>query len=216
VPLGGLQWLPTRQPVVIDLWKSDNSPQHATFTTIANWSTRGQKDTTWRGQTYLWSKSENFLKFIDAPLVSGEIFELATDIVDRPTAELFEAKTWRLTNVHDLSRDRQDYRRYIQSSHGEFTVAKDIYVELNTGWFSDRSACYLAAGRPVITQETGFTRHYGGNTGLFAFSTLEEIREATASIRADYTAHSKAAFAIAAEFFEAEKVLASLLDRAGV
>jgi hypothetical protein len=216
VPLHGLQWFPTRQPVVTDLWKSDNPPQSASFTTIANWSTRGQKDLSWRGQIYFWSKSENFLKFIDAPLVSEETFELATDIGDRPTAELFQGKGWRLSSVHDLSRDRHLYRQYIHRSSGEFTVAKDIYVELNTGWFSDRSACYLAAGRPVITQETGFTRHYGGNTGLFAFSTLEEVKEAVAAIRADYAVHSKAAFAIAADFFEAEKVLATLLDRAGI
>jgi hypothetical protein len=89
-------------------------------------------------------------------------------------------------------------------------------VRLNTGWFSDRTACYLAAGRPVITQETGFTAHYGGKEGLLAFSTMEEITEAAASIRADYKKHSSAARAIAREVFEAEKVLASLLERAGV
>jgi hypothetical protein len=106
--------------------------------------------------------------------------------------------------------------RYIQQSKGEFTVAKDQYVRLNTGWFSDRSACYLAAGRPVITQETGFTRHYGGKLGLFAFTTMEEITETVKMINADYKAHCKAAFEIAKEYFEAEKVLASLLERASL
>jgi hypothetical protein len=111
-----------------------------------------------------------------------------------------------------LSIDIDVYRGYLNSSKGEFTVAKDQYVRLNTAWFSDRSACYLAAGRPVITQETGFTRLYGGNRGLFAFRTLEEIAEAVREINADYALHSKAAFEIAAEYFEATKVLQRLLQ----
>ena len=89
-------------------------------------------------------------------------------------------------------------------------------MRLRTGWFSDRSACYLAAGRPVITQETGFTRYYGGGKGLFAFDSLEEIADAARAIEADYATHSRAAYEIAAEYFEATTVLASLLDRAGV
>jgi hypothetical protein len=112
--------------------------------------------------------------------------------------------------------DWNGYRDYIRNSRGEFTCAKDQYIRLNTGWFSDRTACYLAAGRPVITQETGFTSHYGGKEGLLSFSSMEEITDAVASIRADYKKHSRAALAIAREVFEAEKVLASLLDRAGV
>jgi len=95
-------------------------------------------------------------------------------------------------------------------------VAKDQYVRLKTGWFSDRSACYLAAGRPVITQETGFTRLYGGQRGLFAFETLEDIVEAARAIRADYQLHSRAAYEIAAEYFEATKVVGRLLELAGV
>ena len=115
-----------------------------------------------------------------------------------------------------LSIDHHRYRDYIQNSKGEFTVAKDQYVRLNTGWFSDRSACYLAAGRPVITQETGFTDHYGNGAGLFAFNSLGEISEAVKMINADYRKHSRAASAIAAEIFDAGKVLRSLLQRAGV
>jgi hypothetical protein len=121
-----------------------------------------------------------------------------------------------LASPRQLSLDRELYRRYIQCSRGEFTVSKDNYVRLNTGWFSDRSACYLAAGRPVITQETGFTRLYGDGKGLFAFSDLEDVREAVTAINADFATHSRAAYEIAKEFFEAEKVLASLLERAGV
>ena len=94
--------------------------------------------------------------------------------------------------------------------------AKDQYRRLNTAWFSDRSACYLAAGRPVITQETGFTENYGGDFGLLTFKSLGEIAEAVKKIEADYKKHSDAARQIARETFEAEKVLKSLLDRAGI
>ena len=217
VPLHGLEWLPTRQPVVTDYWKTDSSPSNdAIFTTIANWSTRGKKDVTWNNETYLWSKSENFLTFIDAPAFSRETFEIAADIRDLSTAERFRKKGWRLSDPYALSSNQKSYQTYIKNSYGEFTIAKDQYVRLNTGWFSDRSACYLAAGRPVITQQTGFTQLYGGEKGLYAFSDIDHIRLAAAEIRVDYPTHSKAAFEIAREFFEAEKVLASLLDRAGI
>ena len=109
-----------------------------------------------------------------------------------------------------------DGRDYIRRSKAEFTVAKDQYVRLNTGWFSDRSGCYLAAGRPVIIQETGFTRIFGKQDGLFAFNSLGEIAEAVKQINADYSRHSHGARKIAREFFEAEKILRSLLDRAGI
>lgn len=217
VPLHGLQWLPTRQPVVTDFWKTEAPPKSgAIFTTVTHWSTGGRKDVTWNGETYLWNKSENFSKFIGAPAIAGESLEIATDVQEASTAERFRIKGWRLKSPYGLSTDRELYRRYIQESRGEFTAAKDQYVRLNTGWFSDRSACYLAAGRPVITQETGFTRFYGGEKGLFAFSDLDGIREAADAIRADYATHSRAAYKIAQESFEAEKVLASLLERAGV
>lgn len=217
VPLHGQRWMPTRQPVVTDLWKTESAPPDgAVYSSIANWNTSGKKDIEWRKETYLWSKSLEFLKFSDAPRCAGETFELATDIKDKATRELFVRNGWRFVSPHELSIDWDGYLLYIQDSKGEFTVAKDQYVRLKTGWFSDRTACYLAAGRPVITQETGFTDFYGGKEGLFAFSSMDEIVEAAAAIRADYKRHSKAAFDIAREFFEAERVLADLLECAGV
>lgn len=218
VPLHGFTWIPTRQPVVTDLWKSDAPPPGgAVFTSVANWSTSGIKDIAWRGDQYLWSKSLEFMKFVDAPARAGENFELATTIKDDATRALFLRNGWRLADPESLSIDHDRYRAYLQNSKGEFTAAKDQYVRLRTGWFSDRTACYLACGRPVITQETGFTRHYGGNRrGLFGYRTMDEITEAVREINADYRAHCRAAFEIAAETFEAEKVLAALLDRAGI
>jgi hypothetical protein len=217
VPLHGFKWLPTRQPVVTDLWKTARSPScAAVFTTVANWSTSGLKDITWRGKKYLWSKSREFLRFIGAPKKAGETFEMATNIDDPRTRKKFEQNGWRLTSPLQMSVDYWLYRDYIQRSKGEFTVAKDQYVQLNTGWFSDRSACYLAAGRPVITQETGFTKNYGSKEGLLSFRSLDEIAGAVKAINADYAKHSRAARAVAREFFESEKVLQSILDQAGI
>jgi hypothetical protein len=217
VPTHGFRWLPTRQPVVTDLWKTArNLPHAAVFTSVANWSTSGLKDITWRGKKYLWSKSREFLRFISAPNRSGETFELATNIDDIKTQKKFLRNGWRLRCPLQMSVDYWRYRDYIRRSKGEFTVAKDQYVRLNTGWFSDRSACYLAAGRPVITHETGFTRTYGGKLGLLSFRSLDEIADAVKIINANYAKHSRAARALAREFFEAEKVLKSVLDRAGI
>jgi len=217
VPKHGFKWNATRQPVVSDLWKTTRTPTRAAmFTSIANWSTSGLKDITWRGRKYLWSKSREFLRFVAAPKKSGETFELATNIPDAQTREKFDRNGWRFTCPLQMSVDYWLYRDYIRQSKGEFTVAKDQYVHLHTGWFSDRSACYLAAGRPVITQETGFTDNYGGDAGLLAFSSLGEIAEGVKMINADYKKHSGAARQIARDIFEAEKVLKSLLDRAGI
>jgi hypothetical protein len=216
VPLHGFKWLPTRQPVVTDLWHT-NAPlaSGAVFTSVANWNTSGKKDIEWQGEKYLWSKSLEFLKFIDAPKVAGEEFELATSINDPTLREKFAASGWRFTSPDRMSIEFDEYREYLRGSKGEFTVAKDQYVRLNTGWFSDRTACYLACGRPAITQETGFTRHYGQQKGLFAFKTIEEIGEAVREINADYAMHCRAAYEVAREYFEAEKVLRELLEKAG-
>ena len=217
VPTHGFKWLPTRQPVVLDFWKTKRPPAHAAlFTSIANWSTSGLKDISWRGEKYLWSKSREFLRFVAAPKKAGEPFELATSIKDRQTREKFERNDWLLRSPVDLSINYWLYRDYIQRSKGEFTVAKDQYVRLNTAWFSDRTACYLAAGRPVITQETGFTKLYGGDAGLFGFRSLGEIVDAVKVINGNYLKHSDAARQIACEIFDAERVLGSLLALAGI
>jgi hypothetical protein len=217
VPAHGLKWLQTRQPVVTDFWKTNRAPRTgAVFTTVANWTTSGLKDFEWRGERYDWSKSREFRRFIDAPRRSGEPFEIATDMKKPPTRARFERHGWRLRVPHDLSADHHLYRSYLRKSKGEFTVAKDQYVRLNSGWFSDRSACYLAAGRPVITQETGFSEHYGSGTGLFGYKSLGEIADAVQQINADYAKHSRAARGLARNVFEAETVLRSLLDRANI
>ena len=131
VPLHKLKWLPTRQPVVTDLWKTNRAPAAtAVFTSIANWSTSGLKDIEWHGEKYLWSKSREFLRFVAAPKRSGEPFELATDIKEEKTREKFLRNGWRFREPHEMSVDYWQYRDYIRRSKGEFTVAKDQYVRL--------------------------------------------------------------------------------------
>jgi len=215
VPLHGLEWLPTRQPVVTEFWDTrGQAPAGNAFTTITNWS--ASETIRWRGKAYLWSKSEEFMKFVDAPASTGAPFELVTAFPDVATQALFARHGWRTVLPDAVHLDLDRYRGYVQDSRGEFTASKQVVVAIDTGWFSDRSACYLAAGRPVITQQTGFTRLYGGERGLFAFTTMEEVVEAVQRIQADYAAHAQAAREIAREYFEAEKVLKSLLERAGL
>ena len=217
VPLHGFTWLPTRQPVAIDLWQTTAPPgPGARFTSIANLATGGKKDIEWRGETYLWSKLPEFERFRLAPETAGEDFELATNFKEADLAARFHGAGWRSVSPDPMSVAYHDYVSYVKQSKGEFTVAKDQYVRLQTGWFSDRSACYLAAGRPVITQQTGFTRLYGGNEGLFSFETIDDVVNAVKAINADYERHSRAATAIAREWFDAEKVVGSMLDRIGL
>ncbi len=206
---------PTRQPVVLDFWRDLAEVPVDSFTTIGNWRQL------WReirlgGETYSWSKHEEFLKFIDLPSRTAPRFELALAGCDGSDRRLLEEHGWRVRDALPLSQNVETYRNYICESRGEFTVAKDQNVRLRTGWFSDRSATYLAAGRPVITQDTGFGNILPTGEGLFGFSTLDDIQAAVEAIDRDYPRHSRAAASIAHEFFDAEKVLAALLEQVGM
>ena len=213
VPIERYRWLPTRQPVAIDLWESSQPPGDA-YRTITTWHNKG-KSIVYRDDIYYWTKDREFIKYLDLPRRIGAPLELATG-VDEPTRHCLLEHGWRQVNSVDVSRDPERYRAYIQGSRGEFTVARDQYVRPNTGWFSDRSACYLAAGRPVITQETGFSRVLPTGEGLFAFRTMDEILAAIEAIERDYAFHSRRALDVAVECFAAEKVLGSLMERAGL
>jgi hypothetical protein len=214
VPLEAFRWLPTRQPVVLDLWDNlGNSPGEA-YTTITTWHNKG-KEVTYRGDTYYWTKDREFLKFLDLPRRRSVSFELAAGVDEGSRRRLCE-HSWRLVPSIPISEDVDRYRGYIQHSRGEFTVARDQYVRPNTGWFSDRSACYLAAGRPVITQETGFSKFLPTGKGLFAFRTMDDILAAVDTIESDYEGNCRAARELAAECFAAEKVVGSLMKRSGL
>ena len=214
VPVVRYQWQPTRQPVVLDLWDNPYGPQSGAYNTIATWRNT-KKDITYEGETYFWSKDREFIKFLDLPRLRTGPFELAAG-VDPAVRRLLLDHGWRQVDSLDVSSDVNRYRRYIQQARGEFTVAKDQNIRLRSGWFSDRSACYLAASRPVITQETGFSNILPTGHGLFGFTTMDEILAAIDAIEGDYEGQCRAARELAAEYFAAEKVVGSLMRRAGL
>jgi hypothetical protein len=214
-PLPGLK-ARTRQPVLLDLWKA-GPPTRMEFTTVGNWQQSGF-DIEFRGESYSWSKHLEYLKFIDLPRRMNQPLELAMGLVNLPAdaRRLLVDNGWRLADAHAFTTDPWPYRDYVQSSRGEFTVAKDQNVRLKSGWFSERSACYLAAGKPVVTQDTGFGTVLPTGQGLFAFNSMDEILGAIEAINSDYERHSRAAREIAEEHFAAEKVLGKLLDDLGL
>jgi len=215
VPLSKYKWLPTRQPVVSDLWPMVPAKPDAAFNTITTWHNKG-KNIEFNGETWYWTKDREFEKFLQLPRLRLKVsFELAAT-VDESVKKLLNSNGWHQKDSLQISGDIERYRSYIQESRGEFTVARDQYVRPNTGWFSDRTACYLACGRPVITQETGFSKFLPTGKGLFSFKSMKDILAAVDRIESDYEGNCKAAREIASEFFEAEKVLGDLMGRAGL
>src|SRR5262249_20491956 len=213
-PCDPFEFIPTRQPIVPELWESFRRPPADTFTTIGNWR-QSWRPVTLNGEVYRWSKHLEFLKFIDLPLRSGRLFELALSSFDDEDLRVLTANGWKVRESLHFTRDLDAYREFIGQSRGEFTVAKDQNVRLRSGWFSDRSASYLACGRPVVTQETGFSNILPTGEGLFAFSTPDEIDEALDRIDRDYARHSAAASRIARECFDYRVVLSAMLERLG-
>jgi GT2 family glycosyltransferase len=205
----------TRQPVVLDLWP-DRSPQPAdVFTTIGNWR-QDWRDVTFEGERYTWSKHQEFLGHLDLPERSGQAFELALSSCEEPERKMLREHGWRVRDGLEVSRGIDRYRDYVGASRGEFTVAKEQNVRLRTGWFSDRSATYLASGRPVVTQETGFGNVFPTGRGLFGFDSSDEALAAVEEIDRDYTANAQAAREIAREYFSHEVVLGRLLKQLDV
>jgi hypothetical protein len=206
-------------PVVVpDLWQSSQrNGEGQFFTTVGNWK-QLWREVTFRGEVYQWSKHFEFLKFIDLPQRTSQPFELAlsSGSMDTSDKQMLEEKGWKVRDALSFSGDLDAYRRYIRGSRGEFTVAKDQNVRLRSGWFSERSAQYLAAGRPVVTQETGFSNVLQTGLGLFGFSTLEEIVQAIKKINSAYEQHCRAAAALAREYFSYEVVLPPLLNAVGL
>ena len=201
----------TRPPVLLDEWRIPAFGRQTTMTTVGNWRQQW-RDASLDGELYHWSKHLEFLKFIDLPQqCTGQSFELALSGCDVEDRTLLEKHGWYVRDALQFGTDLDSYRRYIVESRGEFTVAKDQNVRLRSGWFSDRSATYLAAGRPVVTQETGFSNSLPTGHGLFGFTTMDEILEGIALINGDYRSHVQGAAAIAREYFDAKVVLRQFL-----
>jgi hypothetical protein len=212
IPVEKYNWLPTRQPVALELWNPDASAG-SRYTTITTWHNKG-KNITYQGDTFYWTKDREFERVLEIPRLCTVDFELSTS-VPPDVHELLTGHGWHLSDAMEVSQDVERYRSFIIGSRAEFTVARDQYVRPNTGWFSDRTACYLAAGRPVITQETGFSKYLPTGRGLFSFTTIDDIVSAVETIESDYDGNRRAAREIAEEYFDATKVVASIMERSG-
>ncbi len=215
VPVVKYRWLPTRPPVCVDLWQTrTNPPDGAALTSVANWKHKS-KDVIWNGEAWHWSKHYEFLRFIDLPNESRLPLELAVGAINAEDLDRLGQCGWR-TIASGTLEDPKSYHSYINRSLGEFTVSKEQYVRPRSGWFSDRSVCYLAAARPVVTQDTGFGKFVPTGQGLFSFQTHDDALDAIAHIADEYQRHSIAALEIAREYFEAERVVGDILRRVGL
>jgi hypothetical protein len=216
VPACGLDWVTTLPPVELSEWPAAGSPAHERFTSIVSW--RGPfGPIEYGGRTY-GLRVHEFRRFLDLPQRTGAAFELALDIDDadeRDRASLVE-HGWRLADPIAAAGDPWRYRRYVQGSAAELMIAKNLYVDTRSGWFSDRTACYLASGRPALVQDTGLGDLLPVGEGLLAFSTPEEAVDGVAQIQADPERHRRAARALAEEHLAAARVLPRLLERLGV
>jgi hypothetical protein len=215
LPVERFTYQPTRPPVILDWWGPvRRSPRldGRAFTTIANWRQTGH-EVDWRGRRLTWSKHVEFERLLALPSRVPVPIELAlSSMPDPSTTARLRAAGWRVRPARALSRDLDAYRDYIIGSVGEFSVAKEQNVVLRSGWFSDRTACYLAAGLPAIVQDTAFDCALPTGEGLFAFSALDDAVSAFEALLADYDRHCLAARAIAEQYLSADVVLGRMLE----
>jgi len=209
IPLDGrFRWHSTRQPVVLDLWEPVIDSRAQVLTTVMNWTSYASVE--FRGEVY-GQKDVEFMKIVDLPRRVSQPLEVALAHPQAPRDTLL-AHGWRLTDPLAVSRDLWSYRDYIAGSRGEFSVAKNAYVRSRSGWFSERSTCYLALGKPVITQDTGFSQVLPVGEGLLAWRTLDEAVSAIEALNADYERHCHAARALAETHFDSDRVLSDLIE----
>jgi len=211
-PKCGREWKPTLPPVALEYWGSgEEPPSGAVFTTMTHWY--GYSEAEYHGEWY-GNKSTEFEKILDLPTRTRAGLEIATDLsLAEDNHRHFSAAGWRLVKASPLNEPWQRYREYIAGSRGEFCVAKNGYVRSRCGWFSDRSACYLAMGRPVVLQETGWSELLPAGPGLLPFHDTASAAAALEEVLHDEAAHRSAARRIAGEYLEAGRVAQALLGR---
>ena len=200
IPVGDFRWHKTWQPVTLDDWRS-RTPPGDRFTSVMTWQIESFTDVGG-------NKDQEFLRFIDLPSRSSQPFELA---VNGPQ-KLLQSHGWSTVDAMQVSRTPDGYRDFIQRSKAEFGVAKHTYVATHSGWFSDRTECYLAAGRPAVVQDTGWSAHVPAGEGLFAFSSPDAALAGIDAINADYPRHARRAVEIAHEHFDSRRILSRLVD----
>jgi len=202
VPTGAFTWHKTWQPITLDDWRSDATPRDR-FTTVMTWQIESFTDVGG-------NKDQEFIKYIDLPSRTPQRFELA---INGPQ-QLLREHGWETVDAMHVSRTPGGYRDFIHGSKAEFGVAKHTYVTTHSGWFSDRTECYLASGRPALVQDTGWTARLPSGHGLLSFSTVEEAVAGIDGINTDYGRHAQCAVDIAREHFDARVVLPRLLEEA--
>lgn len=215
IPTCGLDWITTRQPVVLQDWKAA-PPAGTDFVGIGAW--RGPfAPVEYAGRSY-GLRVHEFRRFMDLPRQTGRRFTLALDIHANEEADLasLHAGGWSLVEPRQAAADPWAYRSFLHASLAEFMVAKNMYVQARSGWFSDRSICFLASGRPVLAQDTGLATHYPLGAGLLAFDSMDDAIAGVEEITAEPARHSRNALAIAHEYFDSDRVLTRLLDQVGV
>jgi hypothetical protein len=215
-PSGGVTWKTFWPPADLELWHTEEGQAAAPFSTVSQWW--GHLPNYYDGEEYGGSKRTEFLRFIELPTIVRHPFELALNLHPDETddRQLLLTNGWSIQDAHQVAGDFPTYRQYIQGACGEFSVAKPGYVTSRSGWFSDRTACYLAAGKPVLVQETGFSAFLPTGRGVRSFSTLEQAAEGAADILRHYPRHCQAAREIAREYFAADRVLSKLMREAGL
>jgi hypothetical protein len=215
VPTCGLDWITTPQPIVLERWPAGHITTHDALTTVANW--RGYGSIEHKGVFY-GQKAHSWRQFFSLPALSEERFAPALAIHLEESSDLSALRTngWDLIDPEQVTHTPASYQCFVRGSKAELGIAKSGYVASRCGWFSDRSVCYLASGRPVIAQETGFSRFLPVGAGLFAFHTIDEVLASIEALNGDYDRHARAARAVAEEYFDSDRVLERLLNVLGV
>ncbi|MGH9135747.1 MAG: glycosyltransferase family protein [Acidimicrobiales bacterium] len=212
IPACGRSWISTLPPVVLDEWPVAERLDHDALTTVAHW--RGYGSIHHDGVHY-GQKAHSLRPLLDLPTRTPARFLLALGIHPDETADLdaLDANGWERVDPATVAATPDDYRRFVAGSKAELGIAKQGYIVSNSGWFSDRSACYLASGRPVVAQDTGFGRRLPTGKGLFAFRDADDAVAAIDELNGDYERHRAAAREIAETYLDARIVLRSLLER---
>jgi hypothetical protein len=210
-PTAGHVWKRHLPPVSTQLFTPVRLGVDGNVTTVMSW--KAHRDVEYAGRTY-GQKDVEFERFLDLPGRVEVPIEVA--VGNGAPRELLREKGWLLRNAHEVTASVDSYQRYIAGSLAEFSVCKSVFVELNTGWFSDRTAAYLASGRPAVVQETGFSTHLPCGEGLFAVRTVDEAAAAIAEIAGDVVRHARAARSLACEYLDGRRVVGRLLDEVGV
>jgi hypothetical protein len=211
LPTNGIDWIPTNQPVELRHWPVVPRRGSA-FTTIGKWEHTSDRHVQFDGRSFRSSKGVEWMKVINLPRRVPWDMTLGMLAMPGETAAKFESHGWKKVDAEQSTLSTEVFGDFVRGSAGEFTVAKEIYAGLPSGWFSDRSSVYLASGRPVVTQESGFSQWLPTGEGLFAYQSVEEAAEALNKIAADYDRHSLAARGIAEGYFDSKRVLGELLE----